>query len=55
MNAHVEYGTGAVPSYRVRVGPFNDRSQAADAARELRRRGFRPVIIERAPRLEEPA
>jgi rare lipoprotein A len=55
VNAHVEYGTGAVPSYRVRVGPFNDRSQAADAARELRRRGFRPVIIERAPPLEEPA
>ena len=50
VNARVEPTGGATPKYNVRVGPFTDRSEAADAARELRRRGFQPVIIELGPR-----
>jgi rare lipoprotein A len=55
VNARVDCAPEPKPTCRVRVGPFVDRAHAADAAREVRKRGFRPVIIEVVPRPDQPA
>jgi cell division septation protein DedD len=51
----VEPVTRSPTTYYVLIGPFERRSQAVEAAEALRGRGFRAVIRERSPRLDEPA
>jgi rare lipoprotein A len=46
---------GEPPRYHVRVGPYDDRSKAAAAARTLRDLGFDAVVVEQAPRASQPA
>ena len=45
FSAYAQGPTADDPLYRVRIGPFNDRDQAQQAANQLAGQGFKGVMI----------